>query len=219
MEESIRLSFPQVEIPRQKKILELNHFSLTIGEKTLASSINLTVTGGEHIAIVGMNGSGKTTLLKEIVNRLKDRTDLVVGYFPQNYDEQLDEEKTPLAFLTKIGDKDELTLIRTQLGNLKVTSWEMEMPIRFLSGGTKAKILLVKLLLSRANVLLLDEVTRNLSPLSNPVIRQALSHYSGTVISISHDRKFLQEAVNRYYILSSCGLQEVRLDDLSHLNA
>lgn len=219
VEESIRLSFPQVEIPRQKKILELNHFSLTIGEKTLASSINLTVAGGEHIAIVGMNGSGKTTLLKEIVNRLKDRTDLVVGYFPQNYDEQLDEEKTPLAFLTKIGDKDELTLIRTQLGNLKVTSWEMEMPIRFLSGGTKAKILLVKLLLSRANVLLLDEVTRNLSPLSNPVIRQALSHYSGTVISISHDRKFLQEVVNRYYILSSCGLQEVRLDDLSHLNA
>ena len=214
VEESIRFSFPQVEIPKRKKILDLKDFSLKVGNKQLSSAITLTVNGEEHIAIVGENGSGKTTLLKEIANQLMMRTDLVVGYFAQNYDEQLDEEQTPLAFLATSGDKDELTLIRTQLGNLKVAPWEMEMPIRFLSGGTKAKILLVKLLLSQANVLLLDEVTRNLSPLSNPVIRDALAHYSGTIISVSHDRKFLQEVVNRYYVLSDYGIQEVRLDNL-----
>ena len=218
VEESIRFSFPQVEIPKRKIILALKDFSLEIGNKQLSSAITLTVSGGEHIAIVGENGSGKTTLLKEVAKQLMMRTDLVVGYFAQNYDEQLDEEQTPLAFLATSGDKDELTLIRTQLGNLKVAPWEMEMPIRFLSGGTKAKILLVKLLLSRANVLLLDEVTRNLSPLSNPVIRDALAHYSGTIISVSHDRKFLQEVVNRYYVLSNCGIQEVRLDNLFQLN-
>ena len=218
VEESIRFSFPQVEIPKRKKILDLKDFSLKVGNKQLSSAITLTVSGGEHIAIVGENGSGKTTLLKEIANQLMMRTDLVVGYFAQNYDEQLDEEQTPLAFLATSRDKDELTLIRTQLGNLKVAPWEMEMPIRFLSGGTKAKILLVKLLLSQANVLLLDEVTRNLSPLSNPVIREALAHYSGTIISVSHDRKFLQEVVNRYYVLSDYGIQEVRLDNLFQLN-
>ena len=218
VEESIRFSFPQVEIPKRKKILALKDFSLKVGNKQLSSAITLTVNGGEHIAIVGENGSGKTTLLKEIANQLMMRTDLVVGYFAQNYDEQLDEEQTPLAFLATRRDKDELTLIRTQLGNLKVAPWEMEMPIRFLSGGTKAKILLVKLLLSQANVLLLDEVTRNLSPLSNPVIREALAHYSGTIISVSHDRKFLQEVVNRYYVLSDYGIQEVRLDNLFQLN-
>ena len=218
VEESIRFSFPQVEIPKRKKILDLKDFSLKVGNKQLSSAITLTMSGGEHIAIVGENGSGKTTLLKEIANQLMMRTDLVVGYFAQNYDEQLDEKQTPLAFLAMSGDKDELTLIRTQLGNLKVAPWEMEMPIRFLSGGTKAKILLVKLLLSRANVLLLDEVTRNLSPLSNPVIRDALAHYSGTIISVSHDRKFLQEVVNRYYVLSDYGIQEVRLDNLFQLN-
>lgn len=218
VEESIRFSFPQVEIPKRKKILDLKDFSLKVGNKQLSSAITLTMSGGEHIAIVGENGSGKTTLLKEIANQLMMRTDLVVGYFAQNYDEQLDEKQTPLAFLAMSGDKDELTLIRTQLGNLKVAPWEMEMPIRFLSGGTKAKILLVKLLLSRANVLLLDEVTRNLSPLSNPVIREALAHYSGTIISVSHDRKFLQEVVNRYYVLSDYGIQEVRLDNLFQLN-
>lgn len=218
VEESIRFSFPQVEIPKRKKILDLKDFSLKVENKQLSSAITLTVNGGEHIAIVGENGSGKTTLLKEIANQLMMRTDLVVGYFAQNYDEQLDEEQTPLAFLATSRDKDELTLIRTQLGNLKVAPWEMEMPIRFLSGGTKAKILLVKLLLSQANVLLLDEVTRNLSPLSNPVIREALAHYSGTIISVSHDRKFLQEVVNRYYVLSDYGIQEVRLDNLFQLN-
>lgn len=219
VEESIRLSFPQVEVPRQKKILALKDFPLKIGDKHLSSSITLTVTGGEHIAIVGENGSGKTTLLKEIAKQLMMRTDLVVGYFAQNYDEQLDEEQTPLAFLTTSGEKDELTLIRTQLGNLKVAPWEMEMPIRLLSGGTKAKILLVKLYLSQANVLLLDEVTRNLSPLSNPVIRQALKKYPGVIISISHDRKFLAEVVDRYYALTSDGLHERTLEQLFKLDA
>ena len=93
------------------------------------------------------------------------------------------------------------------------------MPIRLLSGGTKAKILLVKLYLSQANVLLLDEVTRNLSPLSNPVIRQALENYPGVIISISHDRKFLAEVVDRYYALTSDGLHERTLEQLFKLDA
>ncbi len=209
VEESIQLFFNKVNVPNQKTIIDLKNMELKVKDKVLSSNINLTVTGPEHIAIIGTNGCGKTTLLKEIRKKLNMRSDLSVGYFAQNYDEELEEDKTPVEFLTTTSDKEEQTRIRAYLGNLKITTEEMERPIRLLSGGTKAKIQLLKLLLQQNNVLLLDEVTRNLSPLSNPVIRQSLTKFQGTIISISHDRKFLREVCNRYYVLSQNGLKEI----------
>ena len=75
-----------------------------------------------------------------------------------------------------------------------------------LSGGQKAKILFLKMILSGANVLLLDEPTRNFSPLSNPVIRQVLKDFGGSIISISHDRKYIEEVVDTVYELTPEGL-------------
>ena len=82
----------------------------------------------------------------------------------------------------------------------------MEHPIRELSGGQKAKILLLKMSLSGANVLILDEPTRNFSPLSSPVIRGILSEFPGAIISISHDRKYIDEVCDKVYELTSEGL-------------
>ena len=76
-----------------------------------------------------------------------------------------------------------------------------------LSGGQKAKVLLLKMSLSGANVLLLDEPTRNFSPLSGPVIRRMLAEFPGAVISISHDRKFMDEVCSRVYRLTETGLR------------
>ena len=86
------------------------------------------------------------------------------------------------------------------------TAEEMEHPIRELSGGQKAKVLLLKLSMSGANVLILDEPTRNFSPLSGPVIRRMLKEFPGAIISVSHDRKYLSETCDKIYRLTPEGL-------------
>ena len=82
----------------------------------------------------------------------------------------------------------------------------MEHSIRELSGGQKAKVLLLKMSLSDSNVLILDEPTRNFSPLSGPVIRRMIKEYPGAVISISHDRKYIEEVCDKVYELTADGL-------------
>ena len=94
------------------------------------------------------------------------------------------------------------------LGNMKFTRDEMTGRISDLSNGTKAKLFLMKLVLGKYNVLILDEPTRNVSPLSNPIIRQVLKDFKGTIISISHDRKYIEEVIGNLYILTKDGLVE-----------
>ena len=89
---------------------------------------------------------------------------------------------------------------------MKFTKEEMTSNVKDLSNGTKAKLFLAKLVLDRCDVLILDEPTRNVSPLSNPVIRKVLKEYKGTIISVSHDRKYINEVVNTLYRLEPKGL-------------
>ena len=125
---------------------------------------------------------------------------------PQNYEDLLNLRISPVEFLDDSGDKSRRTQIRTYLGALKYTADEMDHPIAELSGGQKAKVLLLKMSLSNANVLILDEPTRNFSPLSGPVIRRMISGFPGAVISISHDRKFIEEVCTKVYRLTEKGL-------------
>lgn len=120
----------------------------------------------------------------------------------------MDLRETPADYLSVAGDREELTLIRTYLGSMKYTKEEMERPMSALSGGQKAKVFLLKLSMSGANVLLLDEPTRNFSPLSNPVIRQVLKDFRGAIISASHDRKYIEEVCDKVYWLDEEGLRE-----------
>ena len=87
----------------------------------------------------------------------------------------------------------------------------MERKPNELSGGQKAKLLFAKMLLERSNVLLLDEPTRNFSPLSQPVIRERLKGFKGCIVSISHDRKYLEEVMNVVYEMDEYGLQEKKM--------
>ena len=120
---------------------------------------------------------------------------------PQNYSEVLDDELTPVEYLWDGKRKEDIGKIRSFLGALRFTPEEMEHRIGELSEGQKCKILLIRLILEGDEVLLLDEPTRNLSPLSGPRIRQILSDFKGTVISISHDRKFIEEVAGKVYEL------------------
>ncbi len=148
--------------------------------------------------------------MKEIYNSLKERKDIKVGYMPQNYEDILDTFEYIQDFLSSCGLKEELTKSRMYLGNMKFTQEEMTSKIKDLSNGTKAKLFLVKLVLEKCNVLLLDEPTRNVSPLSNPVIRKSLREYKGAIISISHDRRYIEEVIDDVYTLTENGLRKDR---------
>ena len=132
---------------------------------------------------------------------------------PQNYEERLDGGRTPIAYLAPGGDKAAVTRARACLGSLKFTAEEMERSTSQLSGGQKAKLLLAGLLLEGCNVLLLDEPTRNLSPLSGPVVRRALSAYGGAILSVTHDRKFAREVCTEWWELTPEGLRAVEWED------
>ena len=186
---------------------ELSKLVTPDGKRILAEGIHLKIKGSEKICMIGANGAGKTTLLKKIAEELLNRNDIKAEYMPQTYEDLLDLDVTPVDYLDKTGDKEERTRIRTYLGSLKYTPDEMEHPIRELSGGQKAKVLLLRMSLSGANVLILDEPTRNFSPLSGPVIRKMLREFPGAVISISHDRKYIEEVCDKIYQLNPNGLQ------------
>jgi len=109
------------------------------------------------------------------------------------------QEQTPVEYLSQTGDRSEDIRHRTYLGSIKFTAAEMEHPIAALSGGQRAKLYFLKMILSGADTLLLDEPTRNLSPMSNPVIRRILQNYGGTIIAVSHDRKFIDEVAEMEY--------------------
>ncbi len=197
------------KMPAGKTVIEyeLDELHSPDGNKVLAKDIFLRVRGPEKICIIGTNGSGKTTLLKKIADELLFRNDIKAQYMPQNYEELLDLDVTPVEYLDDTGDKAVRTHIRMALGALKYTTDEMSHPIRELSGGQKAKVLLLKMSLSDANVLILDEPTRNFSPLSGPVIRKVISSFPGAVISVSHDRKYIEEVCTKTYTLTGKGLE------------
>ena len=211
-EESIYFKFEEVNIPNNKKILNLNNYNLIINNNNI--KINLEVYGNVHICIIGKNGTGKTTLIRKIYDMLKDRTDIKVGYMPQDYNDILNSYDNVLGFITNGSkNKEEITKSRTYLGNMKFIPEEMTGNIDNLSGGSKAKLILMKLVLDKCNVLILDEPTRNVSPLSNPVIRKVLKEFNGTIISVSHDRKYIEEVPNKIYLLTNNELNLIEKED------
>ena len=125
---------------------------------------------------------------------------------PQDYQELLALDQSPVEYLAPSGRKEDVTAVRTYLGSLRYTPDEMYHPIRELSGGQRAKVLLLQMSLSGANVLLLDEPSRNFSPLSGPEIRALLRSFPGAIISVSHDRKFIAEVCDKVYRLTEDGL-------------
>ena len=206
-EEAIFLTFPAgASIPNGKRVLDLELSELAVDGRVLARDIELHVAGPERICIVGGNGAGKTTLLRRVASELLQRRDLRAAYMPQELGERLNTSKSPIELLNRSGSRAEEARIRTMLGSLRYTTKEMERPCTELSGGQRAKLLLASMALEGADVLILDEPTRNLSPLSGPVVRGLLRSFRGAIISVSHDRKFIAEVCTAVYELTAGGL-------------
>ena len=208
-EDAIFIKFgEQALVPAGKTVLEYDLPELTVGQRVLADQISLRMKGPEKVCIIGKNGCGKTTLLRKIAQELLERKDIKASYMPQNYEELLDGNRTPVEFLSQTGDKEETSRIRTYLGSMKYTPDEMLHRIADLSGGQKAKLLLLKMSMSGSNVLILDEPTRNFSPLSGPVIRDMLKGFGGAILTVSHDRKYITEVADVVYELTEQGLAQ-----------
>ena len=210
VEESINFIFEDVKIPESKVILSLDIKELKVQDRKLAEHIKIEVVGPTHVCIIGKNGIGKTTLMKFIYKRLKEREDIKLGYMPQDYNDDFYKYENVLDYLCPSKRKEDITKARMYLGNMRFTREEMQSKITDISNGSKAKLFLTKLVLDKCDVLLLDEPTRNVSPLSNPVIRKVLSEYKGVIISVSHDRKYIDEVINQLYQLTENGLKRIR---------
>ena len=187
-------------VDANKEVLDLNIDSLKVnsGITLIDKQISLYIKGAKKVALIGENGVGKTTLLRLIYHELKKNTSFKVGYMSQNYEDELLNYLSPLDYLSKtlnVSNKEDLTKIQTYLGSLKLTYEEMNRSISSLSGGEKAKIFFAKLILEKDNVMLLDEPTRNISPLSNKAFINSIKEYNGVLIAVSHDRNFVYQVI------------------------
>ena len=174
-------------IENGKCVLNLHLDELKVADKKLADNIDLESYGKNKIAIVGKNGAGKTTLLNIIKDNISK--DLKVSYMPQNYEDE--------------------TKIRTYLASLKFTRDEVINKISELSGGQKAKLFFAKMQLMEPDVLVLDEPTRNISPLSLPAISDEMKNFGGVIFFVSHDRYFINHVADEIYELNEKGLSKI----------
>ena len=216
VEEAVFLRFsPDIALPAGKTVLDLRLDELTAGDRVLARDLRLHVSGGEKVGILGRNGAGKTTLLRQIAAQLLERRDLKAAYMSQDYAETLPLDQTPVDYLAPSGHRDDVTRARIFLGSIRFAREEMFHPIRALSGGQKAKLLLTRMMLEGSDVLVLDEPTRNFSPLSGPRVREVLRSYGGSIIAVSHDRKFLTEVCDKLYTFTEGGLVLTEKEDVA----
>lgn len=214
-EEEIRLFFSDIQpLPASKVLIQLEKENLSIAERVLAQELQLTVRGQEKIGIIGPNGVGKSTLLGKLQQLFNAKREISLGVMPQDYHKKLELELSPVEFLSQTGQKEELEKIQSHLASLNFSYPEMHHKIRSLSGGQQGKLLLLDLVLRKPNFLLLDEPTRNFSPTSQPEIRKLFASYPGGFITVSHDRRFLQEVCSTIYRLTEHGLELVNLEDL-----
>lgn len=210
VEDSILIKFSNYEpLPPSKSVINLVDYELKIDDHFLAKNINLNFYGQDKIGIIGKNGVGKTTLFRALIDMLKNRTDINLGVMTQDYREILDYNKKAYEFLSVDGTKHERTKIMTYLSSVKFSRDEINRKIGDLSPGQRAKIILTKLDLTGANVLLLDEPTRNFSPLSIDELNNVFANFSGAIFAISHDRSFLTNVCDKIYELNPDGLKEI----------
>lgn len=186
------------------RVLIMEDLTIGYGQKVLAKGINLTLRRGEKAALLGANGTGKTTLLRTILGEiapLKGRAKIgnrvQIGYFSQSY-ERLDAKQTLLEnFVTEYGFTEEHT--RSMLGGMLFHGDDVFKKIGELSGGQKARLVLLKLVLDGANCLVLDEPTNHLDIMARETVEAALEAFDGTVLVVSHDRYFVNEVANRIW--------------------
>ncbi|HZX09699.1 MAG TPA: ATP-binding cassette domain-containing protein, partial [Acidobacteriota bacterium] len=170
----------------------------------ILEGLNLHILRGDKIALVGENGAGKTTLTRLIAGKLKPQKGTIelgkrthIGYYAQHQAFDLNDKATVFEEVADSVSTNNILKIREALGLFQFRGDDVNKNISVLSGGEKARISLVKILLSDVNFLIMDEPTNHLDIMSLEALEEALKTYNGTLMVISHDRFFLDKLVNR----------------------
>ncbi|MFP4025229.1 MAG: ribosomal protection-like ABC-F family protein [Thiohalospira sp.] len=200
----LNIKFP--EAPRSGDVvINARNLSKSYGDLQVLDDLEFTIQRGERVAFVGRNGEGKTTLSRMIVGELhytgelKIGHNVSIGYFAQNQDELLDENKTALQVIDDVAVGDVRTKIRDILGAFLFSGEEVEKKVKVLSGGERSRLAMAKLLLEPYNLLVLDEPTNHLDMHSKDILKNALKDFKGTIILVSHDREFLDGLVDKVF--------------------
>lgn len=190
-----------------KLVAELKNVSKSFGDKTVIRNLNFTLMRGDRLGLIGPNGAGKSTLIKVLLGELQPDegtvrlgTNLHIAYFDQ-LRAQLDLKKTvadtiaPGSEWVEIGGVKKH--IKSYLNDFLFSPQRADSPVEALSGGERNRLLLARLFALPANLLVLDEPTNDLDIDSLELLEQVLEDYSGTLILVSHDRRFLDNTVTQ----------------------
>ncbi len=211
----MKLSF-EADFKSGGEVLEAENLSMSFGSRKLFDHAGMLIRKGERVCIIGDNGIGKTTLLKILMGLERpDSGYLRVGYNVNfgYYDQGqllLDENETVLGEMKNAYHLYTDTEMRSLLGRFLFTGDDVFKQVKDLSGGEKAKLSLLKLMLSGANTLVLDEPTNHLDIESKEIVEEALMEFEGTLLIVSHDRYLLNTVPDRILELTEHGLVEYK---------
>ena len=197
-------------------VLELKDASLKVGSHNIFQHFNLLIEAGERLGISGNNGAGKSSLLNVLAGRLpldggtlKVGETVKIGYYTQQT-EPIDEDKRVINYLSEVAetiydDQGQKISVTQLLERFLFPRFMHGTLIRKLSGGEKRRLYLLKILMQQPNVLLLDEPTNDLDISTLTVLEDYLDHFAGTVITVSHDRYFLDKVADQLLIFQGNG--------------
>lgn len=193
-----------VDVKSYKDVLRMEAMSFRYEDIWVLNNINLHLVRGDKMALVGINGAGKTTLARVIAGQLSPQKgsiqigkNTIVGHYGQHQVDNLDFESSVYDEVASTVADSHIPRIRDVLGIFQFSGDDVFKPIKVLSGGEKARVSLAKILLTPVNFLIMDEPTNHLDMISVEALENALVHYDGTLLLISHDRYFLDKLVNR----------------------
>ncbi len=196
--EEVRSITVQIQTAKKsgKNVITAKDLSVDLGGRNILSGIELDIMKGDRIGIFGANGEGKSTLIKALIGEIPSEGELwiapgaKIGYYSQNH-EGLDLFLTAEEQLIQAIGADKRSEARSMLARLLLRGDDVEKPISTLSGGQRARVALSLLLLKETNVLVLDEPTNYLDIPSRHAVESALNDYGGTLVTVTHDRYFL----------------------------